>query len=159
MAVNCVLAVEGITGNSSIEAGSIQIFSYSWGASNPASMGSGANDSRSGKPNCSDLSIMKALDATSPYLFEKICKCVAIPSMSLKYFKNINDQNTMYIEYKFTNVYVSSQQHGGSDENPTESVSFAYDKVEFSYYKEKATNDGVELETTKGYDMKTNVSS
>jgi type VI secretion system secreted protein Hcp len=159
MAVNCVIKAEGITGNSSILEGAIQVFSYSFGGSNPSSMGTSAGDSRSGKPNFSDLSIMKALDATSPYFFEKMCKCAAIPELSLKYFKNIENQNTLYIEYKLTNVYVSSQQQSGSEENPTESLSFNFDKIEFSYYKEKPDNKGVELETTKGYNIRTNESS
>jgi type VI secretion system secreted protein Hcp len=159
MAVNSVIIAEGITGNSSILTNAIQIFSYSFGGSNPASMGTGANDSRSGKPDFSDLNIMKALDATSPYFFEKMTKCVAIPTVTLKYFKNINNQNELYIEYKLTNVYVSSIQQSGSSENPTESISFNYDQVDFSYYKEKTTNDGVELEATKCYNLRTNVSS
>jgi type VI secretion system secreted protein Hcp len=159
MAVNCVLIAEGITGNSSILANAIQIFSYSFGGSNQSSMGTGAGDSRSGKPDFSDLNIMKALDATSPYFMEKMTKCVAIPTVTLKYFKNINNQNELYIEYKLTNVYVSSLQQSGSSENPTESISFNYDQVDFSYYKEKETNDGVELEATKCYNLRTNVSS
>jgi type VI secretion system secreted protein Hcp len=159
MAVNSVIVAEGIKGNSSILADAIQIFSYSFGASTPSSMGTGANDSRSGKPNFSDLTVMKALDATSPYFMEKMTKCVAIPTLSLKYFKNINNQNELYIEYKLTNVYVSSLQQGGASENPTETVSFNFDQIDFSYYKEKTTNDGVELEATKCYNIRTNVSS
>lgn len=159
MAVNSVIVASGITGNSSILANAIQIFSYSFGGSNPGAMGTGANDSRSGKPNFSDLTIMKALDATSPYFMEKMTKCVAIPTLSLKYFKNINNQNELYIEYLLTNVYVSSLQQSGSEENPTESISFNFDQIDFSYYKEKPTNDGVELEATKTYNIRTNVSA
>lgn len=156
MAVNCVLKAEGIKGNSTIESNGIQIFSYSWGGSNPGAMGTSANDSRSGKPDLQDLHIMKALDATSPYFFEKMNKCEAIPSVTLSYYKNMGDTNVKYIEYELTNVYVSSLQQSGSSENPTESLSLNYDEVKMSYYKEKETNDGVTLEATKGYNIRTN---
>lgn len=159
MAVNSVLIAEGITGNSSILANAIQIFSCTFGALNPGAMGTGANDSRSGKPNFTNLTISKALDATSPYFLEKMTKCAAIPTVTVKYFKNINNQNELYIEYKLTNAYVASIFHGGADENPQENVSFNFDQIDFSYYKEKATNDGVELEATKCYNVRTNVSS
>lgn len=156
MAVNAVIKANGIEGNSTVEQGSIQIFSYSWGASISHSMGVGANDSRSGKPDFQDLHITKALDATSPFLLEKMCKNDPITELTLKYFKNIKETNAMYIEYKLTNAFVTSLQQSGSTENPVESVSFAYDKIEFSYHKENASNDGVELAATKGYDIKTN---
>lgn len=154
--VNAVILADGITGNSTIETNAIQVFSYSFGASISHSLGVSANDSRGGSPNLSDLNIMKALDATSPYFFEKMLKSSPIKTLSLKYFKNINDTNAMYIEYKMTNAYITSIQQSGSSENPTESLSFNFDQIEFSYYKEKTTNDGVELETTKGYNIRTN---
>lgn len=159
MAVNCVMKAEGITGNSEIETGSIQLFSFSFGGSNPSSLGTSAGDSRSGKPDLSDLNVMKAMDATSPFFFEKMCKCEPIPKVNLKYFKNIKDQNTLYIEYELTNVYVASQQWSGSSENPTESLSLAFDEVAYSYYKENDTNDGVVLSATKKYNMRTNKSA
>ncbi len=156
MAVNAVLKADEIKGSSTVEKDAIEVFSYSFGAAIHHSHGTGAADSRSGKPDFSDMSIMKALDATSPYFLEKMVKCDPIKTMSLKYFKNINDTNTLYIEYKLTNAFVTSMQQSGSTENPTESVSFCYDKIEFSYYKEKADRKGVELVATKGYDLRAN---
>jgi len=70
MAIEYFLKLDGITGEaaSSKHTGEIEVKSWSWGASNPASMhGTGLS---AGKVVLSDLSITKPTDKSSAKLFE-----------------------------------------------------------------------------------------
>ena len=74
MAVDMILELEGIVGESKVENfdDKIDISSFSWGASNSGSAHSGGGASGGGKGNIHDMSFTKTVDNASPTLF-KLC--------------------------------------------------------------------------------------
>jgi len=112
MAVNAYLVVDGVPGPSTSRKDAIDIMSFSFGASNSAVLGAGSSggEARAGRADFSNVSIMKVLDKTSPVLFDNCVNGVFIKKVEIFY---------------------------GSNENPMESVSFAFSKVKVSYNPEE----------------------
>lgn len=154
MAVNAYLKVEGIDGPSTSKQGHIDILSFSFGASMVSSYGTGAsgNESKAGRADFSNLSIMKVLDKTSPFLFEHCTSGDIIKKVTLLYDKPVGDKQEDYYKIDLYDAMVTSQQFSGSSENPVESLSFAFQKVEIAYKAEK--DDGaLDNWIPKNYDL------
>jgi type VI secretion system secreted protein Hcp len=138
----------------------IEIFSFSLGASNPATIGSGAG-AGAGKVSMSALSVMKKSDATSPKLFGACCAGKHFPKASLVLNKAGGDASVDYIKYEFTEVFVDSVQWSGAsggDDTPTESLSLAFATVHVTYTPQKA--DGTKgTAVIGGWDVKKNVAA
>jgi type VI secretion system secreted protein Hcp len=131
MAYDAFLKLTGITGESQKEnhTGEIDLQSFSWGASNSSSVGTGTGAS-SGKVSVSDFSIMKSTDSSSPVLFQKCCDGSVIATGVITLQRQVQAVATPYLVYNFTNVYVTSLQwsgSGGSGDAPMESVSFTFE--------------------------------
>jgi type VI secretion system secreted protein Hcp len=145
MAYDAFLKLDGITGESQKDqhAGEIDIMSFSWGASNSTSVGTGTGAS-TGKVSVSDFSIMKTTDSASPLLFQKCCDGSVIATGVVTLQKQVASTATPYLVYNFTNVYVTSIQwsgSGGSGDSPMESVSFCFEQgtVDYSPQKDDGT--------------------
>jgi type VI secretion system secreted protein Hcp len=158
MAVNAYLVVDGLTGPSTSKTGAIDILSFSIGASNTSTYGTGASglEAKAGRANLADLSIMKVLDKTSTTLFNHCCSGDILASVMVIYDKPIGTAQADYYRVFLKDALITSVQHSGSNENPTESVSFAYQAIEIAYKAEKddgtldgAVQAGFNLETLK----------
>ena len=115
----------------------IEIFSFSWGASNPVTIGPGTGGAASGRVSISSFNVMKKTDVASPKLFKACCTGDHFPLMkvSLRKQTGAGGQDNFLI-YQFDEVYFESIQWSGStggDATPTESVSFAFGKVTIEY--------------------------
>jgi type VI secretion system secreted protein Hcp len=153
MAVNAYCIVDGVPGPSTSLSNAIDILSFSFGASNSAVFGAGASggESRAGRANLSEVSIMKVLDKTSPTMFGNCVTGDYINSVDIQYFKPMGSKQDVYFKIHMEKVVITSVQLSGSNENPTESVSFAFAKVKVSYNPEK---DGkLQGFIDKGYDV------
>jgi type VI secretion system secreted protein Hcp len=131
MAYDAFLKLDGITGESQKEnhTGEIDLMSFSWGASNSSSVGTGTGVSV-GKVSVSDFSIMKSTDSSSPVLFQKCCDGSVIATGVVTLQRQVQGNATPYLVYNFTNVYVTSVQwsgSGGSGDAPMESCSFCFE--------------------------------
>lgn len=115
----------------------IEIFSFSWGASNPVTVDSSKGGISSGKVSISSFNVMKRTEASSPLLFEACCKGTHIPKMKVSLRKAGGDAGQeVYLTYDFDECMVESVQWSGSsggDDVPTESVSFAFAKCTVEY--------------------------
>jgi type VI secretion system secreted protein Hcp len=80
---------------------------------------------------------MKVLDKTSPTLFADCVSGDYINSVDVQYFKPMGTKQDVYFKIHMEKVVITSVQLSGSNENPTESVSFAFAKVKVSYNPEK----------------------
>jgi type VI secretion system secreted protein Hcp len=112
----------------------IEIYSFSWGASNPVSMESGAGMG-AGKVSISSFNFMKKSDAASPLLFQACCTGDHYGTATVT-LRKAGGQQVEFLSYKFSEVFVESVQWSGSsggDDTPTESVSLAFGKVEMTY--------------------------
>jgi type VI secretion system secreted protein Hcp len=156
MAVNAYLTIETIPGPSTSKQNAIDILSFSWGAAQTASYGVGASgqESKSGRADFGNLSVMKVTDKTTPFLFDACVKATNIGKVTLVYDKPVNGSPQDYFKITIDDVIVTGVQLSGSAENPTESVTFAYQSIEVAYAAEKddATLDSF---VPKGFSVQT----
>src|ERR1700722_7735597 len=158
MAVNAYLYVDTVTGPSTSKTGFIDILSFSIGASNTSTYGAGASgmEAKAGRADLSNLSIMKVLDKTSTTLFNHCCSGDILKKVYILYDKPVGTEQADYYRVYLQDALITSVQQSGSNENPTESVSFAFQAIEIAYKAEKddgtldgAVQAGFNLETLK----------
>jgi type VI secretion system secreted protein Hcp len=111
---------------------SIEVFSFSWGESNPTTIG--PTGPTPGRVSVSSFNIMKKTDSSSPALFTASVggKHYDTVKVSMRKTGTAN----VFLTYTFSNVYVESIQWSGSsggDDTPTESVSLAFGGVTIEY--------------------------
>ncbi len=138
MAFDAYLKIEGpdVAGESKATGFEKQIalYSFSWGASNPVTFGSGTGGG-AGKVSVSSFNLMKKTDSASPLLFQSCCKGDHYKKATVT-LRKAGGEQINYLVYEFDTVFVESIQWSGSsggDDTPTESLSLAYAKVTISY--------------------------
>jgi len=141
MAFDTFLDVDGVTGECTATGfeGKMEIYSFSWGGSNPITVGSGTSGMSGGKVSVSSFNVMKKTDKASPDLFQGMCTGKHFATATVTMRKSGGSQEP-YLTYKFTDVMVESIQWSGStggDDSPTESLSLAFSKVEIEYKPQK----------------------
>ena len=154
MAVNAYLFIDGITGPSTSKTGFIDILSFSWGVTQTSTYGAGASgkEAKAGRADFSNLSIMKVLDKTSPLLCDHCASGDILSKVYIVYDKPVGTEQQDYFRIYLKDALITSVQLSGSNENPTESVSFAFQAVEVAYKAEK--DDGtLDAAVPKGYDL------
>jgi type VI secretion system secreted protein Hcp len=119
--------------------GFFEIYSFSWGASNPTTVGTGSPGLAAGKVSVSSFNIMKKSDNSSPLLFSACCagQHYKTAKVILRKATGTEGGQKPFLSYSFTDVMVESIQWSGSsggDDTPTESVSFAFGKVDIEYF-------------------------
>jgi len=139
MAVNAYLVIDGRPGPSTSKQDAIDILSFSFGASMSAVIGAGSSggESRAGRANLSDVTIMKVLDKTSPLLFDDCVTGNYLKKVDIIYDKPMGDSQEDYFKIHMEDALITSIQLSGSNENPMESISFAFSKVKVSYNPEE----------------------
>src|SRR5690349_20481046 len=120
------------------ETGWFEIFSFSWGASNPTTVGTHATGLAAGKVSVSSFNVMKKSENASPLLFAACCTGQHYKKAKVVCRKaaGTTGKQMVFLEYDFEDVMVESIQWSGSsggDDTPTESVSFAFAKVAIQY--------------------------
>jgi type VI secretion system secreted protein Hcp len=154
MAVNAYLYIDGIQGPSTSRTDSIDVLSFSWGVSQTAVYGAGASgkEAKAGRADFSNLTIMKVLDKTTPLLCDHCATGNILTKVFILYDKPVGDKQQAYFRIWIKDALITSVQLSGSNENPTESVSFAFQAVEVAYAPEK--DDGsLDAAIRKGYDL------
>jgi len=137
-----------------------ELYSFSWGASNPVTIGSATAGMGGGKVSISSFNIMKKTDNASPQLFQACAAGTHYPQATVIMRKAGGKQLT-FIEYDFKEVMIESIQWSGSsggDDTPSESVSIAFGHVDIKYTPQKA--DGTQgTANPASWDLTKNVSS
>src|ERR1700677_4076103 len=114
----------------------VEIYSWSWGASNPATVGSGKSGISAGKVSISSFNVMKKTEKSSCKLFAYCCNGTHIPTIIVTMRKAGGTSQQGFLVFTFTECMVESIQwsgNSGGDDTPTESVSFAFAKVAIAY--------------------------
>jgi len=119
-------------------AGWFEVFSFSWGASNPTTVGTGKTGLAAGKVSVSSFNVMKKSENASPLLFGACCNGQHYKKAKVVMRKAAGEggKQMIFLEYDFDDVMVESIQWSGSsggDVTPTESLSFAFAKVSIQY--------------------------
>jgi len=161
MAIEYHLKLDGVTGESTAakHSGEIEVYSWSWGASNPTSItGTGLS---AGKVSIGDLSITKPVDKSSAKLLELCCTGKHITNGTLTCSKSTGDKNPGdYLIITFTEIHVSSHSSGGSsgDSTGSESVSLAFGKFNYEY-KAQGKDGSLTTAGTASWDATTRTSA
>jgi type VI secretion system secreted protein Hcp len=139
MAFDTYLELADIPGEATAKGfeGKIEIYSFSWGASAPVTIGPGTTGISASRVSISSFNVMKKTDVASSKLFKAAClgEHIATMKVSMRKQTGTGGQDAFLI-YSFDEVMVESIQWSGSsggDDTPTESVSFAFGKVTVEY--------------------------
>jgi len=155
MASDYLLLMQGINGESKEKTNYIELDSFSFGASNPADIG--GRGLSAGKASLSDFSFTCALDSASYQILKQLYngqpvdKCTFIGNKS-----GGGSQPYTYIQAIMTNCYVTHHATGGGAQGvPTQSVSFAYEQIEFQYYTQDSASGAVQQAGQATYNITT----
>lgn len=141
MAFDAFLKIDGIDGESTRKGyeKQIPVLSFSWGGSNPATIGVKGGGG-GGKGTLSGLNIMKKADGSSPKFFQKCMEGEHIKKATLTLLKAGGKEALDFIKCELETVYIDSVQYSGSeggDDAPMESVSLVFGKVTYTYTPQK----------------------
>jgi type VI secretion system secreted protein Hcp len=116
----------------------IEIYSFSWGASNPTTVGPGSDGLSGGRVSISSFNVMKKSEKSSPMLFQSCCNGQHFDKATVTMRKAGGTAGQVtFLTYVFDNVMVESIQWSGStggDDTPTESLSLAFAKCTITYF-------------------------
>lgn len=144
MAFDSFLDIAGVEGECTAKGfeKKLEIYSFSWGASNPTTIGSGSGGLSGGKVSISSFNFMKKTEKSSTTLFAACCQGDHFATAKLTMRKAGGGAGQqVFLTYEFTDCMVESIQWSGSsggDDAPTESVSMAFSKVKVTYYMQGA---------------------
>ena len=154
MTIDCHLKLDGVQGESTHakHKDEIQLYSWSWGASNAANISGGGM--AVGKGNAQDLHFTKKYDRSSPNI-SKHC-------VSGKHFKDATISMSIaggaqedFLVIKLKEVYITSHQVSASAGGEvTDVVSVAYADIEYAYKPQKP-DGSLGGEVKFGWDQRT----
>jgi len=136
----------------------IEIYSFSWGASNPTTVGSGTSGLAAGKVSVSSFNIMKKTETSSAKLFAACCAGQHFPKATVEMSKatGTSGEQQVFLKYVFTDVMVESVQWSGSsggDDTPTESVRLAFAKCAITYSKQHEATGAMSAAGDESWDL------
>ena len=131
----------------------IEVLSFSWGLTNPAAFAAGG--AGAGKVSFKDLSIVHAIDKSSPQLMRACATGTHLKEATLVQRKAGKGQQEFLI-VKMNDVIITSVTHSGaSAPTGTETVNLAFAKVEVEYKPQKA-DGSLDQAVYFKYDLKAN---
>lgn len=159
MPADAFLKIDGIPGEStdSKHKDWIEVLSYSHGVSQAASAAQSTAGSKStGRCDHQDFSIVKELDKASPMLNLVCCNGTHIKEMTLELCSATGDKSP-YMRYNFEGLIVSTVSIGGGGGGiPTESVTFNYNKINWTYVDTDHETGKKKGEVKKWWSLKEN---
>lgn len=142
MAVDMFLKLDGVDGESTDEQHIkwIEIESFSWGVSNPTTIGSATGGAGAGKAVPGDFVVVMPFTGASPQIFKK---CVSgehyqTALLSMRKAGGSRAAGQDFLKYTFGTVFTTKIEWGGSsDEGPEESITFVYGTLQVQYQPQK----------------------
>jgi type VI secretion system secreted protein Hcp len=135
-------------GSSAGGPGTIEISSFSWGATNTSSSGSGGGGG-SGKVKFSTVTVTKVLDSTSPVFFAATTagRHFTTVTLSIRRFVPSGEAPTSdALDIQLNNAWVTSYSMSsggaGSNQAPTETITIAYAAIQMLYTPAIPSNPG-----------------
>lgn len=155
MAVDVFLKINGIPGESadSKHKGEIDVLSYSFGQTQTGTMSYGGGGG-AGKVQFQDFHFMMRMSKATPKLMQACANGTHVKDAILT-CRKAGDKQQEYMVYKFYDLLISSYQTSASSEEPMESVSFNFSKMEMEY-KEQDSKGNLGGSTMFKYNIKEN---
>jgi type VI secretion system secreted protein Hcp len=144
MAVNAILELDNVTGESKVDGytDKIDVESWSWGVSNSASAHGGGGASGGNVGQMADINITKYVDASSPVLMYYSYSGDHIANGTLHVFESGGQSKVEYMKIVMTEIYITNvgfSGHAQSDSKPAESVTLSFAKAEYTYTQQAET--------------------
>jgi type VI secretion system secreted protein Hcp len=114
------LTIQGLQGGSSLD-----LQSFSWGVTNPVSIGSAGGGAGAGKATFQDVTVTRALDAVSPRFVQAVATGQHFASATI----DITTGKGTTMEYTLDTVFVTSVQHKSAGDGAIETLSLAFGSV------------------------------
>jgi type VI secretion system secreted protein Hcp len=135
MASDYYLKIDGVKGESqAVDMDEyIELDGFSFGASNPADVG--GKGLGSGKASLSDFSFSCGLDSSSAQILKCLYSGTHIPTVTFVGRKTGGDGKPYtYLKSTMTKCFITSHSTGGGSQGvPNQSVSIAYEQIEYEY--------------------------
>lgn len=158
MAVDFLLKIEGVDGESQIQdhENEIDIMEWSWGMSQSGTMHMGGGGG-AGKVDVHDIALTKQVDKATPVLMKMCCNGKHIKE-ALLVTRKAGEQSLDYMKIKMSDVLVTSVNTGGSggEDRLKESVTLNFAKVEVGYTPQKPDGSG-DAEISINWNIEKNV--
>jgi type VI secretion system secreted protein Hcp len=154
------LKIDGVPGEAEDKThkDTIELLSWSWGASNSGTMGHGGGGG-AGKVNMQDFHFVMTFNKASPLLMLRCASGEHIKEATLFCRKPTGQGGqSEYLTVKFSDVIISSYQTGASSGGhvvPTDQISFNFTKIETEYKLQKA-DGSLGAGVKHGWDVKKN---
>lgn len=162
MAYDTFVKIDGVPGESTDDKHKdwIEVLSFNHGITQPVSAtASSAGGASAERCDHQDFSIVKYLDKASPKLYEFCSTGKHIKDVTIEMCRAGGDK-MKYLEVKMDEVIISHVAPGGSsggnDGFPTESVSFNYGKIKWTYTQQKRADGSGGGNVTGGWDLTAN---
>jgi type VI secretion system secreted protein Hcp len=155
MASDYYLKIDGVTGESQAVGMTdyIELDSFSFGASNPADVG--GKGLSAGKASLSDFSFTCALDSASYQILRNLYTGKHVATVTFVGRKTGGDAKPYtYLQSIMTNCFITSHSTGGGASGvPSQSVSLAYEQIEFEYYTQDTSSGSVTMAGKATYNI------
>ena len=135
MAVNAYLYIDGVEGPSTSKPNHIDVLSFNWGVRQASTYGPGQSgkEAKAGRADFAELTITKVLDKTTPFLCDNCASGDILDEVYILYDKPVGDKQDDYFRVYLKDALITNVNLSGSNENRTETVSFAFQAVEVAY--------------------------
>jgi type VI secretion system secreted protein Hcp len=150
---NVYLLIEGCPGTSTIKKDAIEINSFSWGVSNSGASAKASGETRSGRPDFQPMQIAKKVDPTTPKLLKHCYTCDPFDKATLGFMKQLGAANVEYILIELKKVFIGDVHVSPGGNEPMESISLAYEEVEFIYKPEAPDKKSLAGQLTAKYSV------
>jgi type VI protein secretion system component Hcp len=153
------IVLDGITGESKTVTNAIEVESYSFGASNPANLGS--NGLSGGTVSLSDFSFTCEVDASSGAVLSQLYNGAPVKTATFTLVESTGAaQAPPYLTVTFTNCYITNHSLGGGNQGkPSQSISFAYEQIVYAFSTQDSASGGVSNKGNATYNIATATTS
>lgn len=162
MAFDTFIKIDGIPGESSDAKHKdwIEIIGYDHQIEQPASStASSVGGATAERVNHDTFNIIHQLDKASPKLLEACCNGKHLKDVTIEFCRAGGDK-VKYMEIKLEQVLVSKVSQNGSSTGtsgfPTETVSFSYGKIKWTYTQQKREDGSAGGNVSAGWDLTAN---
>jgi type VI secretion system secreted protein Hcp len=155
MASDYYLLIDGVTGESQAEGMTnyIELDSFSFGASNPADVG--GKGLSGGKASLSDFTFSCGMDSASYQILKCLYTGTHIAKCTFVGRKTGGDAKPYtYLQVLMTNCFVTNHGTGGGGTGiPSQSVTIAYEQIQYQYYTQDTAAGTVTLAGEATYNI------
>ena len=132
------MQIEGLKGESTDTEHKdwIEVLSFTHAITQPASATAAATIA--GRSQHSAYTITKRLDATSPKLYEMCSSGKHVKSVNLEMMSSSGNKKARFMQVKMEEVVISHVAPSGDGDFPSESVSFNYGTIKWTYTVQRA---------------------